>query len=173
MAHPHLFITNKTEIFVQKDKRVRLRFHWLFDSMFSLSLIRDHDRNRNNTFEPAEVERVRKKAFQNLRNYQYFLKIYLNNKRVYIRRIPYFSAGIEKGKQVRYSFDVSLSSPLKKGENKLRVAIYDPTRFSFLNLASGKAVSLTGLAPDHYELRSLPAGKKGVAAATILAKLMN
>jgi ABC-type uncharacterized transport system substrate-binding protein len=109
-AHPHVFIDNSFD-FIFDDESLRgIEVTWVFDEMFSASIIMDYDANKNRIFEEKESQAVERGAFSNLKNYDYFLHIDIDGKNFTIKTVNDFTAEITDNRMVYHFF-----IPLKVG----------------------------------------------------------
>ncbi len=125
-AHPHVFIEYWTDVIFKNGKLAGLQVHWLFDEFFSAMIIRANDTNRNKRFEPREVKVLKKRAFDNLRNYKYFSYLKLNGIHKFTRWVTIFNAKITRNRLI-YSFYIPLNVSIKSTTQKLRIEYLDPT----------------------------------------------
>ena len=64
-AHPHVWVDAKATLIFQKGKITAIRMHWTFDPLFTTLVMSEHDKDKNKTFSPAEVDDLEKNAFEN------------------------------------------------------------------------------------------------------------
>jgi ABC-type uncharacterized transport system substrate-binding protein len=143
-AHPHVWIdANVTFVFEQKAV-TGVRLEWTFDEIFSTLVIREHDKNRNQKFEEAEVESVRREAFVATREYSYFTHITVAGSKVAIAEAKDFKAEIVKGKLV-YRFTLPLPASVDPAERAITVKAYDESFYVDIGLDSGDPVRFAGM----------------------------
>lgn len=143
-AHPHVWITNVTAYQFEGGKLTGLRLTWTFDEMFSASIVLGFDRNKNGRFEPEELKRLQAEAFANLREYNYFLDIRLDDKPLKVTAVSDFTATIAKG-IVTYAFTVPLPSPVDAKATKVTTSIADETYFVEVILDEHDPVRFQGI----------------------------
>jgi len=94
-----------------------IRVEWVFDEFFSSMIAGDYDRNQNNILEIPEITAIKKEAFNNLANFDYFTAIRIGEKPFKLKYIRDFSAALKKGTLI-YDFLYPVMSrqspPLKK-----------------------------------------------------------
>jgi len=131
--HPHVFIHTAVDA-VFDDKGVAgFRIRWVFDEMFSGMIRMDYDRNGNRQFEPGEVAAVEKGAFSNLKKFDYFVHIRIDEKPFRVQFVKDFSAGLE-GDQMTYSFFVPCHVRATPAQKEIRISVYDPEFYSSIFL---------------------------------------
>ncbi|MBL8968070.1 MAG: DUF1007 family protein [Spirochaetaceae bacterium] len=123
-AHPHMSLDSRLEFEMKGGECLGIRVEWLFDPMFSASIIGENDLNHDGRFDKAENERVRKGAFANLANYGYFIFLRKGDKRVCPDRVEAFEASQRDGRLV-YRFRVPLEGKGYSGD--FSVAVFDST----------------------------------------------
>ncbi len=106
-AHPHMSLESRLEFEMRGRECVGIRVEWLFDSMFSASIIGEYDANRDGAFNKSENESVRLRAFSNLEKYGYFIFLRKGSARSSPKRIEAFEASQRNGLLV-YRFRVPL-----------------------------------------------------------------
>lgn len=123
-AHPHVLV--EAALVVQATDRgiTELKLVWSFDEMFSSMVINDHDRNRDGRLQPDEVKTLKAKAFDNLRHYNYFLRVQADGAPFKPTDVAAFDARIVNGHLV-YLFTVRLPKPAAA----LELVQFDPEFF--------------------------------------------
>lgn len=127
-GHPHIFIEASITFVFENDGLKGVRVVWLFDEMFSASIIMDFDANKNRVFEIQEINAVRLGAFSNLANFGYFLHAEIGGVKIPVKSVTDFSAGIIGGR-LSYTFFVPLRVDAADGGNSACVACFDDTYF--------------------------------------------
>jgi len=127
-AHPHVFITSRVAVDFDGSALSRVSVSWTFDELFSQVIAADYDKGKKGSFTAAEIEALKKGAFDNLRNYHYFLSFFVDGKRIALPPIRDFAPSISDGKLV-YSFSLPLELPIADAQRELRITIYDDTYY--------------------------------------------
>jgi len=133
-AHPHIFIENSVKVMFDASGMTGVRLHWVFDEMFSSTMIAEYDRNKNGSFEPKELAALRKGAFANLKNYHYFAYITIGKKPHSISSVNNFQASIHNN-SLSYSFFIPCTVKADASPQKVTIAVYDETYYSDIVLA--------------------------------------
>jgi ABC-type uncharacterized transport system substrate-binding protein len=127
-SHPHVFIENSFAFIFDDNNLEGIRVKWVFDEMFSASVIMDFDIDRNNIFEGKEIKAVEEGAFSNLENYHYYLYVTIGNTQSTVSTIQDFTAEI-KNNRIIYYFFVPLDIKSENKEKRVQVGCYDNTYF--------------------------------------------
>ncbi|MBN2442456.1 MAG: DUF1007 family protein [Spirochaetales bacterium] len=127
-SHPHVFIENAFTFVFNETGLDVIKIKWIFDEMFSASIILDYDLNQNNIFEKNEIKAVKEEAFSNLENYNYFLHINYDNSDLTISSVSDFNAEILNNRIIYY-FSVSLDYKAEIKEKIVTAGSYDETYF--------------------------------------------
>jgi ABC-type uncharacterized transport system substrate-binding protein len=127
-AHPHVFITAKVAVDLGADSVARISIEWTFDELFSQMIIEDYDRAGKGSFTDAEAAALRKGAFDNLRNYHYFLAAGIDRKPIPLPPIRDFRPSIRDGRLV-YSFSIAVPIRLPPEGATLSLIVYDDTYY--------------------------------------------
>ncbi|MCF8051269.1 MAG: DUF1007 family protein [Desulfobacterales bacterium] len=128
-AHPHVFIYTAADIVFDEKGLAGFRIRWLFDEMFSSMIVLDFDENGNGRFEPAEVERLKKGAFANLREFGYFTHVKIDGKPFTVEFVTDFSARMHKNQMI-YEFFVPCHVQAIDAFKEAKLAIYDATFYT-------------------------------------------
>jgi ABC-type uncharacterized transport system substrate-binding protein len=101
----------------------------------------DYDRGKKGSFTEAEAAALKKGAFDNLRNYHYFLALHLNGKPLALPAIGDFKPTLRAGKLV-YSFSLPLALPIAATGSELRITIYDDSYYVAFDKMSPSDVAI-------------------------------
>ena len=140
-AHPHVFVDN-TPTFVFDGKGLAgIRLFWLFDDMFGTQIREDFDTDGDGVFSAAEVAAVKKGAFDNLKNFDYFTFIDVDGKPFKVTRVQHFGAGFRSG-QLYYEFFVPCPVAAKGARHSVRLRVQDPQYYADIYTPEEVAPSL-------------------------------
>jgi ABC-type uncharacterized transport system substrate-binding protein len=107
-------------------------------------LLTDFDKNHTGHFTPAEAAAIKKGAFDNLKNYHYFLAFSVDGRRIPLPPIEDFVPSISHGALV-YQFNVPLRLEVAAGaKRKVGVVIYDDTYYVAFDIMKVAYVALVG-----------------------------
>jgi len=127
-AHPHVFIDNTLQAVFSGRELVRLDFHWSFDELFSSMILQDYHPDSAGHFTAGQIAGIKKEAFDNLKNYHYFLALFLDDKALKLPPIADFSVSVD-GNSLVYSFSLPLALDVGGSGRTLGVVIYDDTYY--------------------------------------------
>ena len=94
-ANPDVWVTAGI-IFWFEDARVNgLTYVWRFDDYYSSRAVQTYDSNRDGTFGPQEVARLRAESFDPLTRFGYYVHVWANGEKRKTPDIENFTASIE------------------------------------------------------------------------------
>jgi ABC-type uncharacterized transport system substrate-binding protein len=129
LAHPHVFIANRSTVTFDQGMLQGISFEWTFDPMFSAMILGDYDPAHTGRFDAASAAAVKAGAFDNLVNYHYFVAIWVAGKPMKKLVIQKFAPSVtDKGRLV-YTFFVPLKLPLTAGDQTVLLTVYDDTYY--------------------------------------------
>ncbi len=150
-AHPHVFVDSRVEAEVSGTRLEGFWVEWTFGRFYSAGIIQDFDLDRDGQFNPSEVRGVQQGAFSNLKNYDYFMRLYLDGRELpAVTGVEEFEAAVIDGPRMRYRFFVPLRRDLESGEHKLTVSIFDTTCFSDFSYVEENPAACRGLRESEY-----------------------
>ncbi len=158
-AHPHLFLDYSVSFIFENNTLKGVQVVWIFDEMFSSTMLLDYDPDRNKSLNKHEVKRIEKEAFSNLRNYNYFCELSIDKKSFPVRRVLYFSASMLKKRKLVYSFFIPVNRKLRtRGE--VHFSVYDRTYFCSASIQKHGGWSVKGINKNRYIIEVIDNKKK-------------
>jgi len=151
-AHPHVFITQCIDIIFDNKGMTDIKVYWSFDEMFSSMIISDYDKNNNKKLEPDEILNIKNGAFNNLKNFNYFSFLYINDIKSKVQEVKNFSARINKNKKLVYEFLVPCKVTAGKNFQKISFATYDTTYYTALIFTKNQPIELIN--SDPFEVKT-------------------
>ena len=142
-SHPHAFIDNKLTMIFDNEGFAGIRVEWVFDEFFSSMIAGDYDRNQNNILENSEITAIKKEAFDNLANFDYFTAIRIGEKPFKIKYVRDFSAALKEGTLI-YDFFIPCHVKAISAFKEIVVSQYDPTYYTDMSLDEGQTVIIEG-----------------------------
>jgi ABC-type uncharacterized transport system substrate-binding protein len=119
LAHPHVWVTMRTELVYAPDGRITgIRHAWSFDDMFSTFAIQGLDSKEKGKFTREELAPLAKVNVESLKEFDYFTYATADGKKV---------ALTDPTADYWLDFTLPLKTPVKAKE--LKIDIYDPTIF--------------------------------------------
>lgn len=155
IAHPHVWVTSKTEIIHDAQGRVSgFHHHWTFDEVFSTFAVQGMDKNGDGKFDRKELEALAKVNITSLSEFDFFTFATNADKPVKLGAPSdgYFLSH-EEGKLTLH-FVLPLKTPLDARKTQIKFSIYDPTYYVAFSYAETSPVKLASNAPKgcHIEM---------------------
>lgn len=149
-SHPHMFVTPSIEIVFDKDGIAGFQQQWIFDDMFSSSIIADFDKNRDGKLSKSEIKVIEKDAFSYTSEQDYFTRLKEGDKKIPLKRVTKFNAWIKDGVLV-YSFFLPHKIALSKKNTKIVLAVYDSTYYVAFDFKSVKDLTYKNAENYNYK----------------------
>jgi ABC-type uncharacterized transport system substrate-binding protein len=135
-AHPHVFITGKTEIIYNVDGKVAaLRHSWSFDEGYSAFMTQGLDKNGDGKLTPDELEELAKVNIESLPDVGFFTVLKANGKAQDFATPTDYGLSFDKG-----VLTLAFTLPLKAAaiaNRALGLEIGDPSYFVAFSLIEG------------------------------------
>ncbi|PKU23559.1 DUF1007 family protein [Telmatospirillum siberiense] len=153
-SHPHVWVDYGLTALFERGRVVALRQEWSFDEDFSASVLSDVAKHHGKgAFSPAEIAALKKSAFSNLRNYDYFNHVWLGDKPLSVdKEVRDFDAGLE-GDRLIYRFTVVLSQPADPRAAPIHIGIWDDSYYVDVGPAKGHPPRLEGAGSEGCRAR--------------------
>ena len=142
-AHPHVWVTMRTELVYTPDGRITgVRHAWAFDDMFSTFATQGLESKEKGKFTRDELAPLAKVNVESLKEFDYFTYATADGKKVALTE-PLSDYWLDYTDSVlTLHFTLPFKSPLKA--RQLTVEIYDPTIFVDFAFAKKTPVKLVG-----------------------------
>ncbi len=150
-AHPHVFVANRFRIVFDDDGLAGIHVKWIFDKYFSQMLADEFDTDRDGALKPSEVAVIKKDAFSNLANFDYFTFIKISGKPFKVQFVRDFNSTLKDG-VLTYEFLIPCHVKASKTVKELRVSLYDPSYYTLVLFAETDPVTIVnynGFYVDH------------------------
>jgi len=146
-AHPHIWIDTGATFVFERGKVISLRLDWTFDEVFSDTLLHAVPGTRRpGKLDERQIKHLYDHDFANLKTDQYFIHLYVGDKRLPIREVADFTAASRDGRVV-YQFTVRLPSPVDPVSTPLTLSVYDESYFVEVAFTEATPVRFVG-SPD-------------------------
>ena len=128
-AHPHVFVDTAVIVYHEQEKIVGLEPIWIFDDLYSETLIADLDLDRDGQLSDQELYDFAGEALSNLKEWNYFLEIegLENQGRIDINATR-IHASIQSGRLVLRFLVEPESGETSLGE-AVQLKMFDPSYF--------------------------------------------
>lgn len=150
LAHPHVWVTMRSEVVYAPDGRVTgIRHHWAFDDMFSAFATQGLESKEKGKFTREELAPLAKMNVESLKEYSYFTYAKIDGKRVPLGDpLPDYWLDY-KDSILTLNFTLPFKTPATT--KLLKIDVYDPTIFVDFEFAKDKPANLVG-APSGCKL---------------------
>ncbi len=166
-AHPHVWVTMRTEIIYAADGTVTgVRHAWTFDEMFSTFATQGFPQAKRGTFTRQELAPLAEVNVSSLKEYGYFTRARAGGKKApFVDPVDYW---LDYDKS---TLTLHFTLPLKAPANgqDLAIDIYDPTWFVDFGFAEKNPVALVG-APATCKRTVVRPGPRAVSAGQPLSE---
>lgn len=139
LAHPHIYVECQLIFIFDQNGLAGIRQQWVFDELFTATILDLGDVNRNGLIDEDEVETTRREAFVNLRNFHYFTAVKIDGQDFPVEHVANFSAWMREDGKVAYSFYVPCPVPASHEEHEVKVAVYDESFYVFIAYGDGES----------------------------------
>jgi ABC-type uncharacterized transport system substrate-binding protein len=157
LAHPHVWVTIKSEVVYKDGTATGLRHAWTFDDMFSTFATQGLASKEKGKFTREELAPLAEVNVSSLKDFEYFTAARANGKKADLNApVDYyleFTDGL-----LTLHFTLPLATPSKA--QSLDFEIADPTYFVDFSFAEKEPVRLTG-APEACKIAALRPGEGG------------
>lgn len=142
-AHPHVLVDTHLIAQFEQGKIVSLLVGWRFDPLFSHTLIKDFDQDRDGKLSDKEIAKLEKEAFRDTRTAGYFTYARIDGKDITWPEARDFKL-LTQADRLVYSFRLILPTPLDPRQKRLTVTTYEETYYIDMDLANDAAVAVNG-----------------------------
>jgi len=157
-AHPHVWITMKSEVVYAPDGSVQgVRHAWTFDEMFSVFATQGIDTKKKGEFTREELMPLAKTNVESLKEFDYFTFAKADGKEAALTDpVDYYL--VFKDSALTLHFTLPFKTPVKTKD--LAIEVYDPSYFVDFSLEEKDPVALVG-APAQCKVTALRPGDAG------------
>ena len=154
-AHPHVYVTMKSEIVYDAEGRMTgIRHHWTFDDMFSTYATQGLESKQKGKFSREELQPLAEVNVTSLKEFDFFTQGKMNGQKAEFEQPKdYF---LEQNNDL---LTLHFTLPLKKPEatKNIDLEIYDPLYFVAFEFAEKEPITLKG-APASCKLSTVKLG---------------
>lgn len=151
-AHPHVFVTSRTEIIYAPDGMVQaLRHRWSFDEAYSAYMVQGLDKNGDGKLTPDELAELAKVNIESLPDVEFFTAAKANGK-MQAFGTPRDEGLVYENKVLTLSFTLPLKTPAAANRS-FGIEIGDPTYFVAFNIVDEPDAVVTKGAPQGCVVR--------------------
>ena len=145
-AHPHVWITAKSELIYAADGTITgIRHVWTFDDMFSSYALQGIEAKTKGAYSREELAALAQTNVESLKEYAYFTFAKADGKKQkFTEPVDYFLE--YKDAALTLHFTLPVKTPFKA--KQLSLEVFDPTYFIDFQYAEKEPVKLVGASTD-------------------------
>jgi len=128
-SHPHVFVDAELIIVFDDRGLAGFRQRWIFDEMFSSTMLSNFDKNNDHMLDVHEVGEIKKGGFSNLCNYRYFTHILIDGETFDVKYVTEFSAEVHDNRLI-YTFFVPCHVVVSDQFKHIIVSLFDETYYT-------------------------------------------
>ena len=145
-AHPHVFVTASVELDRnEKGEFTTLHHHWIFDEIFSYTVIFDFDANGDGTLDEAELVEVGKTIKTNITEYDFFTSTRTGTDIAPIFEPDVIKVFLKEDDTVEMRFSMNFEKPVAATSEPLKISVSDPSFYVAFDFAED-AIEMAGTA---------------------------
>jgi ABC-type uncharacterized transport system substrate-binding protein len=170
-AHPHVWVTVKSEILYAPDGTITgVRHAWTFDDMFSIFATQGLEAKKKGEFTREELAPLAKVNVESLKEYDFFTNARLDGKKIEFNEPSsgYYLVFDPKETVLTLHFELPLKAPAKGKD--LSIEVFDREFFVDFSLAEKDPAKLVG-APEQCKLTIGKPAEMGAALSQQLSQL--
>lgn len=154
-AHPHVYVTMKSEIVYDAEGRMTgIRHHWTFDDMFSSYATQGLESKEKGKFTREELQPLAEVNVTSLKEFDFFTQGKLDGKKAEFEQpVDYFLE--QKDDLLTLHFTLPLKTPV--ATKTIDLEIYDPLYFVAFEFGDKEPITLKG-APASCKLTTVKLG---------------
>jgi ABC-type uncharacterized transport system substrate-binding protein len=144
-SHPHVWVDYQLTALFEQGRVVALRQDWSFDEDFTASILTDIVKQPGEgALSADDIARLKDSAFANLRNYDYFNHVWMEDQPVAIDKdVKMFDARLD-GDRLAYRFTTVLAQPVDPHAGAVRIGIWDDSYYVDFGPAKDRPPRLEG-----------------------------
>ncbi len=140
-SHPHVWVDAALIIHRNDAGEISaLEPVWIFDDLYTASLLPDLDKDQSGEVEKAELLTFAREAVGNLREWDYFLKVKRDDKYSPLYKKEIIADGAVLNNRLLLRFRLELEEPITQG-TAVQMQMYDPSYFIAIDVIEDNAVS--------------------------------
>lgn len=134
IAHPHVFVDCTLTFVFDVNGFSGIKESWVFDEMFSSMILQDFDKDKNSLLNSQEIADIKKGAFLNLKNFNYFNHATINGENFPVKFVTEFFAEVRENHLI-YTFFIPCHIKANPHFKTIRLSVYDETYYTDIVLA--------------------------------------
>jgi ABC-type uncharacterized transport system substrate-binding protein len=155
LAHPHVYVTMKSEIVYDAEGRMTgIRHHWTFDDMFSSYATQGLEQKQKGVFTREELQPLAEVNITSMKEYDFFTEGKMNGKKVEFETPKDYFLEL-KDQLLTLHFTLPLKEPVQT--KSIDLEIYDPLYFVAFEFDEKDPITLKD-APPSCKLNTVKLG---------------
>lgn len=143
-AHPHVWVTARSELMFEEGKLTAIRHHWTFDAAYSQYAVQGLGTNADGSLNTEQLAELARDNVEGLHEFNFFTKAKANGKPLAFTQ-PIDPSITYEDKALTLHFTLPVDLPAE-ADRALALEVYDPTYFvSFVFAPEQEAVNLIGM----------------------------
>jgi ABC-type uncharacterized transport system substrate-binding protein len=154
-AHPHVYVTMKSEIVYDAEGRMTgIRHHWTFDDMFSSYATQGLESKEKGKFSREELQPLAEVNVTSLKEFDFFTQGKMNGQKAEFEQpVDYFLEQKDELLTLHFTLPLKKPSPTKDVD----LEIFDPLYFVAFEFAEKEPITLKG-APASCKISTVKLG---------------
>lgn len=140
-AHPHIFLQNKLEVVFDENGLAGFKAFWEADDFSTTGLTDGYDENENGRLDPFEIKLFEKDSVTNLKQFNYFTHIRINDKAFEVKFVQNFKAQLNNHR-ITYTFFIPCHVKATREKKEITLSQYDNSYYSFISFSENQPVTL-------------------------------
>jgi ABC-type uncharacterized transport system substrate-binding protein len=142
-CHPHVFIAARFQAVAGPDgKLLELKNDWLFDEVFSASVLMDFDSNGDLQLDASELKAVGETVRKSIAKYGYYISIIHDGQKIAVKRPTVIQASFDD-QILHLKFSLRPAQPVAL-TGKLILGVYDPTLYTAIDFDKDAEMETVG-----------------------------
>ena len=143
-AHPHVNVNSYAHFYFDKSGLMGMYVQWVFDPLYSSQILYECDLDSNGEFSGEELAEVEDYYFSQLDQYNYYLDLAVNKRKVPLPEPVNFNAQVDHDDEVViFTFYLPLKQEFAPGGTRLMVDFADPSNYTAFTCVQ-RSLSLNG-----------------------------
>ncbi|MGH1418515.1 MAG: DUF1007 family protein [Hyphomicrobiaceae bacterium] len=145
-AHPHVWVSVKTEVVFKNGNVTGFRHSWTFDDMYTAMAIQGLDKNKDGAYDRDELKELAQVNMDGLKQFSYFTHAKLSEEKL-LTGAPQDYWLEHKDGILTLHFFLPLTEPVLAEAPQFTFSVYDPSFFIAFDFAKVAPIKISTNAP--------------------------
>jgi len=150
LAHPHVWVTARTELVFNGPKLDSIRHVWQFDEAFTAFAIQGLDTDEDGNLTQEELQPLAKVNIESMKEFGYFTFVGVGDVEPEFKMPTEYWLDFNNGLLTLF-YTLPLQTPIAPGSEELTVEVFDPTFFVEFEMIEKEPVTVSNL-PDSCKM---------------------